>query len=86
VKEYLGKMYNEYKYEIEVEQIENNLLLNETEGAYLNKIFETARKDFDFVNKKIGFLTGSSGTKKSSKEHFVILYFQSYIDKSFIVF
>ncbi|MDR2423844.1 MAG: hypothetical protein LBD59_03865 [Prevotellaceae bacterium] len=54
-----------------LEQTEENLLLNETEGAYLNKIFETARNDFDFVNKEIGFLTGSSGTKKSSKE----LYF-----------
>lgn len=46
------------------------LLLNETEGAYLNRIFETTRKDFDFINKKIGFLTGSSGTKKSSKEYY----------------
>lgn len=54
-----------------VEQINNDsLLLNETEGAYLNRIFETTRKDFDFVNKKIGFLTGSSGTRKSNKEHY----------------
>ncbi|MDR1372826.1 MAG: hypothetical protein LBJ17_06890 [Dysgonamonadaceae bacterium] len=52
-------------------ETENALLLNETEGSYLNKIFETVRKDFDFVNKKIGFLTGSSGIKKSNKE----LYF-----------
>jgi hypothetical protein len=28
VEEYLGKMYNEYKYEIKVEQTEENLLLN----------------------------------------------------------
>jgi len=48
----------------------DNLLLNETEGAYLNKIFETTRKNFDFTNKTIGFLTGSSGAKKSSKEHY----------------
>jgi len=48
----------------------NYLLLNETEGAYLNRIFETTRNDFDFINKEIGFLTGSSGTKKSSKEHY----------------
>lgn len=55
-----------------MEQLETveNLLLNETEGTYLNKIFGTTRKDFDFVNKKIGFLTGSSGTTKSSKKHY----------------
>ncbi|HZK25959.1 MAG TPA: hypothetical protein VFD00_00255 [Thermoclostridium sp.] len=47
-----------------------NSLLNETEGKYLNRIFETSRKDFDFINKKIGFLTGSSGTIQSSKEHY----------------
>lgn len=46
------------------------LLLNEIEGAYLNRIFETTQKGFDFMNKKVGFLTGSSGTKKSSKEHY----------------
>lgn len=47
-----------------------NSLLNETEGVYLNRIFETTRKDFDFVNKKIGFLTGSSGTTKSNIKHY----------------
>lgn len=51
-------------------ETEDTLLLNETEGAYLNKIFETTRKDFDFTNKKVGFLTGSSGKKMSSKEHY----------------
>jgi hypothetical protein len=70
VEEYLGKMYNEYKYEIKVEQTEDNLLLNETESAYLNKIFEVDRKDFDFVNKNIGFFIGSSETKTSSKKHY----------------
>jgi hypothetical protein len=35
---------------------EENLLLNATEGAYLNKIFETARNGFDFTNKKAGFI------------------------------
>jgi len=34
----------------------DNLLLNETEGAYLNRIFETTRKDFDFIDKKVGFI------------------------------
>ncbi|MDR2913473.1 MAG: hypothetical protein LBV74_01325 [Tannerella sp.] len=49
---------------------EVEMLLNETEGAYLNKIFETTRKDFDFTNKKIRFFTGSSGGIRSSKEHY----------------
>ena len=53
-----------------MKQVEDDLLLNKTEGRYLNRIFETTRNDFDFVNKKIGFLTGSSGTKKSSKEFY----------------
>jgi hypothetical protein len=53
-----------------MEQTENNLLLNETESAYLNRIFETTRKDFDFVNKKIGFITGSSGKTKGNKEYY----------------
>jgi hypothetical protein len=60
-----------------------NLLLNEIEGAYLNKIFETTRKDFDFVNKKIGFLTGSSGTKKSSKEHYFNMQEKHSANKNF---
>jgi hypothetical protein len=54
----------------QTDRIENNLLLNETESVYLNKIFDTTRKDFDFTNKKVGFLTGSSGKTLSSKEHY----------------
>lgn len=50
------------------------LLLNPMEGAYLNKIFETTRKDFDFTNKKIGFFTGSSGNKKSNKDYYFDMY------------
>lgn len=52
-----------------MKQTEDDLLLKE-ESTYLNKIFETTRKDFDFVNKKIGFLTGSSGRKKKSKKFY----------------
>ncbi|MDR2916029.1 MAG: hypothetical protein LBV74_14590 [Tannerella sp.] len=51
-------------------EINDNLLLTETEGAYLNKIFEPTRKKIDFTNKKVGFLTGSSGKTMSSKEHY----------------
>jgi hypothetical protein len=51
-------------------EIDDNLLLNETESVFLNRIFETTRKDFDFTNKQIGFFTGSSGKTKSSKEQY----------------
>ncbi|HYF04269.1 MAG TPA: hypothetical protein VEC36_12880 [Patescibacteria group bacterium] len=30
--------------------------MNETEGKLLNSIFETTRNDFDFINKKVGFI------------------------------
>ena len=41
--------------------------LNRDESLCLNVIFEKSRKDFDFTGKKIGFLSGSSGKKRSSK-------------------
>lgn len=55
---------------MEQTNINDRLLLNETEGAYLNNIFETTRKDFEFTNKEVGFLTGSSGKTMSSKKHY----------------
>jgi hypothetical protein len=70
IEEYLGKMYNEYKYEIEVKQTEDNLLLNETDGAYLNAVFEKTRKEFNFTSKKVAFLTGSSGKKIGDKKEY----------------
>lgn len=36
--------------------ISDNLVLSETESAYLNRIFETTRNNFDFTNKKVGFI------------------------------
>lgn len=47
--------------------VNDSLLLNYYESAYFNLIFEKSRKDFDFTDKKIGFITGSSGKTKSSK-------------------
>ncbi len=46
-----------------VEKTEEDLLLNKTESVCLNKIFETTRNDFDFTNKKIGFImiSGENG-------------------------
>lgn len=69
--------------EMETKGISENLLLSETESAYLNRIFETTRKDFDFVNKKIGFLTGSSGTKTSSKDSYFDMQKKHSVDANY---
>jgi hypothetical protein len=61
---------NDSMKQIDKTETDDNLLLNKAEGSYLNKIFETTRKDFVFTNKKVGFLTGSSGKTISSKEHY----------------
>ena len=50
--------------------IDGEPLLNSYESAFLNIIFKNKLGGFDFSNKKIGFLTGSSGTTKSSKEYY----------------
>lgn len=42
-------------------------ILNETEGTYLNLLLRERRGGFDFIGKKVAFLTGSSGTTKSDK-------------------
>lgn len=43
------------------------LLLNPSESTYFNALFENSRQDFDFSNKKIGFLRGSNGSTLSNK-------------------
>ena len=47
--------------------VDDSSLLNHYESVYLNFIFEKTRNDFDFTNKRIGFITGSSGKNKSDK-------------------
>ncbi|MBP5456084.1 MAG: hypothetical protein J6Y37_06255 [Paludibacteraceae bacterium] len=47
---------------------EKRIPLNEEEGAYLNKVFESVREDFDFTNKRVGFIQ-SNGTK--GKKHYL---------------
>lgn len=66
-----------------MKQTENDWLLNKAEGTYLNKIFEATRGDFDFVNKKIGFLTGSSGTKTSSKDFYFDMQKKHSVDANY---
>jgi hypothetical protein len=50
--------------------VDNSPLFNCYESAYFNVIFEKSRNDFDFTNKKVGFITGSNGKTKSSKEEY----------------
>ncbi len=40
---------------------DGSLSLNPNESEYFNALFENIRKNFDFANKKIGFLRGSKG-------------------------
>ena len=61
----------------------NNLLLDSTEAESLNRIFETNRKDFDFINKKVGFITGSTGSIKSHKEDYFDMHKKHSVNKSY---
>lgn len=47
--------------------VDNSPLLNCYESAYFNVIFEKSRKNFDFTDKRIGLITGSSGKTRSDK-------------------
>ena len=44
---------------------EKRMPLDADEGAYLNKVFEAVREDFDFTNKRVGFIkvNGNRGKK-----------------------
>jgi hypothetical protein len=53
--------------------VDNFPLLNCYESAYFNVLFEKNRKNFDFTDKKIGFITGSNGKTKSSKANYFAL-------------
>lgn len=64
-------------------KVDNDLLLNRSEGEYLNVIFETIREDFNFIDKKIGFYTGSSGNKKSNKEQYLDMHKRHLADKNY---
>ncbi|WP_353331212.1 hypothetical protein [Bacteroides sedimenti] len=50
--------------------LDNSPLLNEYESAYFNVMFKDSLNGFDFTNKKTGFLTGSTGRIKNSKENY----------------
>lgn len=50
--------------------VDNSPLLNDYESAYINMILKKSRKGFDFKDKKVGFITGSSGKTISNKENY----------------
>lgn len=50
--------------------VDNNPLLNDYESAYINMILKKSRKGFDFKDKKVGFITGSSGKTISNKKNY----------------
>jgi hypothetical protein len=50
---------------------DDDFQVNEKEAIYLNSIFESTRKDFDFTNKKVGFIkiSGERGKVHYFKMH-----------------
>ena len=71
----IHKCSNESMGQTNTTETDDSLLLNEAESALLNKIFETTRKDFDFTNKKVGFIKISGERGKihyfdMQKKHF----------------
>ncbi|MCG8578292.1 MAG: hypothetical protein MI866_00145 [Bacteroidales bacterium] len=50
--------------------IDNRTILNNYEVKLLNSLLEEQRDTFDFKNKKVAFITGSSGTKIVSKSEY----------------
>lgn len=63
--------------------VDNNPLLNDYESAYINIIFKKSRKDFDFKDKKVGFITGSSGKTISNKKNYFNMQKKSLVNKNF---
>jgi|GEM_PF-868848 hypothetical protein len=50
--------------------VDDTSVLNEYEANYLNFVFKINPEDFNLTNKKIAFLTGSSGKAKGSKKEY----------------
>lgn len=58
---------------LEIDQIDRvvaHFVLDSTEGKFLNVVFETKRNDFDFIDKRVAFITGSSGKSEGSKNYY----------------
>ena len=50
--------------------IDDNPILNEREVELLNSLLAESRIEFDFTDKKVAFITGSSGRKIVSKSNY----------------
>ena len=61
--------------------IDNNPVLNNHEVKLLNYLLEETRDDFDFTNKKVAFITGSSGSKIVSKSDYFEYSVKPWIEK-----
>jgi hypothetical protein len=61
--------------------IDNNIALNRQEINFLNTALKSSRDTFDFADKKIAFVTGSSGSKLISKQDYFLTCVKPSTDK-----
>jgi hypothetical protein len=61
--------------------IDNNVTLNRQEIDFLNASLKYNQDIFDFANKKIAFVTGSSGGKLISKQDYFLTCVRPWKDK-----
>lgn len=61
--------------------IDNNNYLNRQEIDFLNASLKSSRDTFDFTNKKIAFVTGSSGGKIISKQDYFLTCVKPWTDE-----
>jgi hypothetical protein len=60
--------------------IDNNITLNRKEIDFLNTSLKNSRDTFDFTNKKIAFVTGSSGGVLISKQKYFLTCVRPWAD------
>lgn len=47
-----------------------SVFLNNYESDYFNEVFKSSRNEFDFTDKKVGFIKGSNAGKISNKKEY----------------
>ncbi len=65
--------------------VENCSSLNKYESAYFNIIYKNTKNDFDFNDKKIGFITGSNAGTISDKSAYFENEKKRYKEKSSVI-